>query len=207
MFGIICCSLIIYILLSLINIISIQVLIDYGLSLNSDESGAEPLAQDHDMLRFSETAKALSFITIDANTKHLLQHDTNQSKNNKKTDMGKKSKKSGNKENENGLDTTAPNNKDNDTQGRLQFYNEPFKLLVTHQLFERLNDIIIGQFGNFGTIYWLPMVENAMQCIFKMADNPIMIVESMVIQIWLLLLIFSLKNSISYPFFSSKFCW
>ena len=166
--------------------VNIQVLIDYGLSLSkkSADDGDEGApndnlnhASDNDMLRFGETCKALSFISIDANSKHLLQQDSNQK--NKKTETSKKSKKS-NKENENGLDSSNLNGKEDSAQGRLQFFNEPFKLLNTHQLFERLNELILGQFTNFKTIYWVTLVENGMQCIFKLADNPIVLVESMV---------------------------
>jgi len=163
--------------------INIDVLINYGLSFNKNtteneaEEATAHVANDQDMLRFSETCKALAYISIDANTKHLLQQDTNPK--NKKPETSKKGKKS-NKENESGLDSSSLNGKEDSTQGKLQFWNEPFKLLNTHELFEKLNDIIVGQFGNFTTIYWVPMVENAIQCIFKLADNPIIIIENMV---------------------------
>lgn len=51
---------------------------------------------------------------------------------------------------------------------KFQFNNQPFKLPNDHFLFERLTQIICGQFINTNTIYWTPMVENALQCIFKL---------------------------------------
>ena len=164
--------------------LNIEVLINYGLSFNKgvsnegeNDDADSYVANDQDMLRASETCKALSYISIDANTKHLLQQDMNPK--NKKAETSKKGKKS-NKENESCLDSTSSNGKEDSSQGKLQFWNEPFNLLNTHQLFERLNEIIVGQFANFNTIYWVPMVENAIQCIFKLADNPIVIIENMV---------------------------
>jgi condensin complex subunit 1 len=58
--------------------------------------------------------------------------------------------------------------------------NEPFKLLTNHQLFDRLTDIIIEKFGNFDTNNWIPFVQNAMLCIFKLADNPILVTENII---------------------------
>jgi condensin complex subunit 1 len=62
---------------------------------------------------------------------------------------------------------------------KFQFNNQPFKLANSHFVFERLNELIIGQFKNLNSQYYIPMTENALQCIFKLADNPILIVESL----------------------------
>lgn len=146
--------------------VNIQVLIDYGLSLSSDENeSADLAATDLDMLRFSETCLALSYITIDANTKHLTQQEAP----NKPAESTKGKRKA--------LDTTT--NKEDPTQRKLQFNNEPFKLPLSHQLFEKISNILVSQFSNKKTIYWMNLAENATHCVFKLADNPILVIESM----------------------------
>jgi condensin complex subunit 1 len=148
--------------------VNIQVLIDYGLSLSSDENDASESATDLDMLRFSETCLALSYITIDANTKHLTQQEAP----NKPAESTKGKRKA--------LDTTtATTNKEDSTQRKLQFNNEPFKLPLSHQLFEKISHLLVSQFSNKKTIYWMNLAENAMHCVFKLADNPILVIESM----------------------------
>lgn len=99
------------------------------------------------MIRFSETCLVFTCITQEATTKTLTQQDPN-----KKGD-----KKGG-----------EPN---------FKFNNQPFKLPNNHPLFERLSELIVGQFKNHNTMYWTPMVDNAIQCIYKLADNPITLTE------------------------------
>jgi condensin complex subunit 1 len=145
---------------------NVQVLIDYGLSFEETSSNE---ASNLDMLRFSETCLALSHIAPDANTKKLTQQDTNKSND---PTANKKDKKSKN------LNQTSTT--EDPLQPKLQFNNEPFKLNLQHQLFDRISDLIVQQFHNTNTIYWTPFVENAMGCIFKLADNPLIITENIV---------------------------
>jgi condensin complex subunit 1 len=144
---------------------NVQVLIDYGLSLDETSSNE---ASNLDMLRFSETCLALSYIAPDANTKKLTQQDTNKSND---PAANKKDKKSKN------LNQTTT---EDALQPKLQFNNEPFKLNLQHQLFDRISELIVQQFHNVNTIYWSPFVENAMGCIFKLADNPLIITENII---------------------------
>lgn len=148
---------------------NIQNLIDFGLGSSQCEN---EILTDHDMLRISETCLALSYITPDASTKQLTQQDPGsvlKSSENSKRDRRK------DKEN----DADNRNKEKSFTQPRLQFNNEPFKLPNSHLLFDRLAEILTGQFTNFKTTLWVPMVENAIHCIFKIADNPVVLVESM----------------------------
>jgi len=134
---------------------NITVLVEYGLPI----SNGNQLASNSDMIRISETCHIFSLIGTDSNTRHLTQQDTN---------VEKKDKKS---------------KKDQPTQqtqsGNLKFNNEPFKLANSHFLFERLEEIIVEQFKNLKTNYWTQMMENALSCIFKLADNPILLVEKL----------------------------
>jgi condensin complex subunit 1 len=144
---------------------NVQVLIDYGLTFEETTSYE---ANNLDMLRFSETCLALSYIAPDANTKKLTQQDTNKAND---PTASKKDKKFKN------LNQTST---DDPQQPKLQFNNEPFKLNLQHQLFDRISDLIVQQFHNTNTIYWTPFVENAMSCIFKLADNPLIITENII---------------------------
>jgi hypothetical protein len=114
-------------------------------SSESDGHSGEPSAEfanDSDMIRFSETCKVFSYITQEATSKTLTLQDN--------TNSGKKTSK----------------NKDETI--KFQFNNQPFKLPNSHLLFERLTDLICGQFSNTDTVYYTPMIENALQCIFKL---------------------------------------
>lgn len=140
---------------------NIQVLIDYGLA-HTDH------VTNYDMLRFSETCLALSYISPDTNSKQLTQ-------------VEKSAESTGSKKRGKNQETHDETLKDASyVQPKLQFNSEPFKLVNTHALFERLGELIIGQFDNLNIIYWCPFVENALHCIFKLADNPIIIVEGLV---------------------------
>ena len=100
------------------------------------------VASDADIIRISETCLVFSYITQEATTKTLNLQDT--------------------------TNTKKGSGKNKDDVVKFQFNNQPFKLSNTHMLFERLDQIICGQFSNLNTIYWTPMVENALQCIFKL---------------------------------------
>lgn len=167
-------------------------MIDYGLSLSgqNETETQRVLANDHDMLRITETCLALSFITPDASTKQLTQIDLVS----KSNEVNKKDKRGKEKDNDLGSKKTGDH-----VQPRLQFNNEPFKLVNSHLLFQRLNEIIIDQFSNLNTKYWTPMVENAIHCIFKLADNPISIVESIILKFMDKIAVFKslmIKNSL-----------
>lgn len=91
---------------------------------------------------------------------------------------GESKSKSKGKENQ---DTTLQHTNGHELhQPKLVFYTEPYKLGNDEQTFERLVDAVVAQFTNMSTIYWVPMVESAIQCVFKLADRPIVIVESMI---------------------------
>ncbi len=105
------------------------------------ESQAE-FASDADMVRFSEICRVFSYITQEATTKTLTLQDN--------TNMRKKT------------------GKNKDETVKFQYNNQPFKLPNSHLLFERLTDLISGQFSNTSTVYYSPMIENALQCIFKL---------------------------------------
>ncbi len=64
-----------------------------------------------------------------------------------------------------------------------KYNSQPFKLPNDHPLFERLSEIIVGQFKNLNTVYWTPMVDNAIQCIYKLADNPITLTEEITLML------------------------
>lgn len=70
-----------------------------------------------------------------------------------------------------------------DTQPKLFFNSEPFKLLNNHLLFERLVEVVVSQFENLNIIYWTPMTENAIHCVFKVSDQPIFIIETLLTKI------------------------
>lgn len=190
---------------------NIQVLIDFGLSVGSsrtsssaddaesdDQAANEEEEEDnmdmetdeieagqgrgtqqskieYDMLRFSETCLALSYISLDTNTKKLTQQDTNATK--PAESQGRK--KGGNKEDGAGAGSGSSKKK----EPHLQFNNEPFKLPNSHQLFERIVQVLGDQFSNSGTIYWTTMAENALQCIMKLADNPVLISETIALKL------------------------
>jgi len=136
-------------------------LVDYGFHiLNENE------ATDTEIIRISETCHVFSLIGTESNTRSLTQQDTSSEiATNKKDSKNKdKSKKE-----------PATNN--------LKFNNEPFKLINEHFLFTKLEDLIVKQFSNTKTTHWTPMVENAMSCIFKLADNPIILAESITLKL------------------------
>lgn len=146
---------------------NIQVLIDFGLSLPSQTE-----ATDLEMLIYSETCLALSFITPNVSTKQLTQQDLSSAI----RDNNKKAKKTKNVDEENGAETSF-------MQPRLQFKNEPFKLVNNHQLFDRLSEILTSQLKNLKTTKWTTMMESAIACIFKLADNPIVLIENLILKI------------------------
>jgi condensin complex subunit 1 len=153
---------------------NVQYLIEYGLSLPPEGQ----TASDCDYLRISETCLALSYITPDTSSKQLTQVDVSKPSNNKEA-KGKGGRR--------GLAAALDESAAQDTadiasaqQPKLIFNSEPYKLPNNHSLFERISDIILSQFENFKSVYWSPMVENMLHCIFKLADNPVQIVESIV---------------------------
>ena len=99
------------------------------------------------MIRFSETCTVFSYITQEATTKTLTQLDQNSKKGKKDDDL------------------------------KFKFNNQPFKLPNNHGLFERLTELVVGQFNNMNTIYWTPMVENALIAIFKLGKSRRLILE------------------------------
>ncbi|CAF0903319.1 unnamed protein product [Brachionus calyciflorus] len=143
---------------------NIDVLIDYGLS-----SPKENQITDQEILIFSETCLALSNVTPDVSSKQLTQQDP--------TSVIKETSRKNKK------------NKDNDdadtsyVQPRLQFKNEPFKLVNTHQLFERLTEILTKEITSSKLTKWSCFMENAITCIIKLADNPILIIENIALKI------------------------
>jgi hypothetical protein len=161
---------------------NLQVLLDYGLGL-ADESVP---ATEFDMLRFKETFIALSYITPDTNTKHLTQTDPNSVDTAAGSSKSKKKAKVSSAVdvdesiNDSVLGNGGSAGSGGLVQAKLQFTLEPYKLPNSHVLFERVGDLIVGQFGNFNTTYWLPMCEAALHCVFKVADAPMEIVESII---------------------------
>jgi condensin complex subunit 1 len=155
---------------------NIQVLIDAGLrkpinnldDQNANEENRSRL-EESDILRYAETFLALSYISLETNAKKLstgsgdtqegtsapLKNSTNKSKDSK---LRKGEQK---------------------TQIKSSSVIEPFKLPNNHQLFERICDIVCEQFTNQRTVYWSNMTENAILCIFKLADNPIVLSDSL----------------------------
>ena len=61
--------------------------------------------------------------------------------------------------------------------------SEPFKLEVTHRLFENLSEIITKNFTNLETNDWIPMSECALTCVYKLADNPVVISETLILRL------------------------
>ncbi|RNA14679.1 Condensin complex subunit 1 [Brachionus plicatilis] len=143
---------------------NIESLIDFGLKLPSQTE-----ATDLEMLICSETCLALSYTSEDVSTKQLTQQDPSSVI----RDNAPKSKKTKNYDEADQADASY-------VQPRLQFKNEPFKMANTHQLFDRLVQIINCQLTNLSTSKWTPMAESAISCIFKLADNPISIVENLI---------------------------
>jgi hypothetical protein len=58
--------------------------------------------------------------------------------------------------------------------------SEPFKLPNTHKLFENITEIILKNFSNQTTIRWIPLVQHAIECIYKLADNPMNLNERLI---------------------------
>ena len=61
--------------------------------------------------------------------------------------------------------------------------SEPFKLETNHKLFGNLNEIIIKNFTNTQSNDWISMCECALSCIYKLADNPIVISENLLLRL------------------------
>lgn len=139
---------------------NITVLVDYGLNIVSE------VATNSDMIRISETCHVFSLIGTDTNSRSLTQQET--------TTTDSKNKK----------------NKKEQQTPKLQFNNEPFKLPNQHFLFTKLEEIIVQQFSNLKTNYWTQMVENALSCLFKLADNPMLLVEVIIEKLMLQIPIF-----------------
>ncbi|CAF1202124.1 unnamed protein product, partial [Didymodactylos carnosus] len=57
---------------------------------------------------------------------------------------------------------------------------KPYRLAKTHRLFELLSKIIVENFNVTSNDKWTPMLESAIDVIFKLADNPIKHVENIV---------------------------
>lgn len=118
----------------------------------------------------------LSYICPDLSSKQLTQVDTNahqqQQQGGKKT--GDRNKRG--KENESLL--VERRDQQQLQQPTLVFYTEPYKVSNEETVFVRLVDAIVDQFTNTSIICWLSMAESGVQCVFKLADRPIEIVES-----------------------------
>lgn len=148
-------------------------LVENGLTFNDQQAPT-----DYDILRFSETCLVLSYISPDISSKQLTQVDTNSQHGSKKPSESSSRKRG--KENQQNETIT---DKRDQQQPKLMFYTEPFKLENEETPFDRLTEAIVGQFNNMSTIYWVPMAESAVQCVFKLADRPIEIIELMVIRL------------------------
>lgn len=61
--------------------------------------------------------------------------------------------------------------------------NEPFKIDNTHKIIENLSEIIVKNFVNFETIDWIPMCESALSCIYKLANNPVNISDTLIFRL------------------------
>jgi len=55
---------------------------------------------------------------------------------------------------------------------------KPFKLINEHFAFVKIDEIILNQFINKKNNFWTKMVENALSYVFKLANNPIILAES-----------------------------
>jgi condensin complex subunit 1 len=60
---------------------------------------------------------------------------------------------------------------------------EPYKLDNSHILFDKLSEVIVKNFTNLQTIHWIPMSECALTCIYRLADNPLIISESLLLRL------------------------
>jgi condensin complex subunit 1 len=161
---------------------NIQVLIDYGLSLPQGNDSVT----DFDLLRVKETCQALSHITPEASTKLLTQIDPNSQVEQSKSSKSRRNARD--KDNDDILSETTNNGGVSSSNGgmfqaKLQYTVEPYKLPNSHQIFERITENIVSQFTNKNTTKWLPMVESAINCIAKLADSPLDIIESIINQL------------------------
>lgn len=153
---------------------NISVLVDYGFHLSSQLA-----TTNAEMIRISETCQVISMIGTETNTRSLTQADTN----------ADAAASAANKKDKRGAKKDAP------ASAQLKFNNEPFKLANSHFLFTRLDEIIVGQFSNLKTSYWTQMIESALSCLFKLADNPITLTEAIMEKLLNLLPIFKSKDA------------
>ena len=168
---------------------NIQTLLNFGLdadpSLLSVAAGGG-VVTDMQLLRYAETCLALSYITPDANTKRLTEvvATAGNAQNNAPptTATGKSSSRSS-KTKTGSSSSSSKQDQQQQQQRRLQFNTEPYKLVNTHALFERLQALLVATLASTETHYWTPFAENAMLCVFKLADNPIAIIDSLVLKL------------------------